>query len=84
MATAYEIAFKYEILNEFIAHLDARISRKFGDENLPSDMAALHNELWDIYRKLPFEDDMNVLDGYDDRLAEIRDYIDEQGECEYG
>lgn len=79
MATPYEIAFKYEILNEFIAHVDGMIGREF-PKKLPADIAPLEEEVWDIYHKLPLEDDMEVLDRYDKRLIEIRDYIQSRAE----
>lgn len=78
-ATPYEVAFKYEILNEFIAHVDAMIAREFPGE-LPEDIAPLHEEVWDIYHKLPPEDDIEVLDRYDKRLIEIRDYVQSRAE----
>lgn len=74
MATPYEVAFKYEILNEFIASVDGMIGREFPGK-LPSDIAPLSEEVWDIYRKIPLEDDIEVLDKYDKRLMEIRDYV---------
>lgn len=74
MATPYEIAFKYEILNEFIASVDGLIGREFPGK-LPSDIAPLSEEVWDIYRKIPLEDNIEVLDQYDKRLMEIRDYV---------
>ena len=77
MATPYEVAFKYEILNEFIASVDGLIGREF-PENLPSDIAPLSEEVWDIYRKIPLEDDIEVLDRYDKRLMDIRDYVQER------
>ena len=77
MATPYEVAFKYEILNEFIASVDALIGREFPDK-LPSDIAPLSEEVWDIYRKIQLEDDIEVLDRYDKRLMEIRDYVQER------
>lgn len=74
MATPYEVAFKYEILNEFIAHVDAMIGREFRGE-LPSDIAPLSEEVWEIYRNVQVERDIEVLDKYDKRLIEIRDYV---------
>lgn len=79
MATAYDVAFKYEILNEFIASVDGLIARSF-PQKLPSDIAKLSDEVWDMYRKIPFEDDVEVLDQYDRRLAEIRDYVKERAD----
>ena len=74
MATPYEAAFKYEILNEFIAHIDAMIGREFPGK-LPEDIASLSEEVWDIYRSIQVELDIDVLDQYDNRLIEIRDYV---------
>lgn len=74
MATPYEVSFKYEILNEFIASVDGLIGREFPGK-LPADIAPLSEEVWDIYRKIPLEDDIEVLDQYDKRLMEIRDYV---------
>lgn len=74
MASAYDIAFKYEILNEVIASIDGFISRNYPSK-LPRDIAPLHNELWNIYHDIQVERDMTVLDGYDKRLLEIRDYV---------
>lgn len=74
MATAYDLAFKYEILNEVIAHVQGLISRKFPD-NLPSDIARLNEEVLNIYHNMETERVMAVLDKYDKRLLEIRDYI---------
>lgn len=74
MATAYEVAFKYEILNEVIASVDGLIGREF-PKKLPSDIARMSEEVWDIYRKIQVEDDIEVLNQYDKRLMEIRDYV---------
>lgn len=74
MATAYDVAFKYEILNEFIASVDGLIARCF-PKKLPSDIAKLSDEVWDIYRKVKLERNIDVLDGYEKRLFEIRDYV---------
>ncbi len=74
MATAYEVAFKYEILNEVIASVDGLIGREF-PKKLPSDIAPLSDEVWDIYRKIQLERDIDVLEQYDKRLLEIRDYV---------
>lgn len=77
MATAYEISFKYEILNEFIASIDGFITRNYlyPDREMPSDIKAMESEVWDIYDKLPLENNMDTLNGYDKRLSEIRDYV---------
>lgn len=74
MAAPYEIAFKYEILNEVIAHVDGLIGCVF-PENLPADIAPLYNEIWEIYRKIELERNIDVLEKYDKRLLEIRDNI---------
>lgn len=74
MATPYEVAFKYEILNEFIASVDGLIGREFPGK-LPSDIAPLSKEVWDIYRSIQLERDVEALDHYDKRLMEIRDYV---------
>ena len=74
MATAYEVAFKYEILNEVIASVDGLIGREF-PKKLPSDIAPLSDEVWDIYHKIQLERDIDVLEQYDKRLLEIRDYV---------
>lgn len=74
MATAYEAAFKYEILNEVIASVHGLIRREF-PKKLPSDIAPLNDEVWDIYHKIPLEDDIKALEKYDERLLEIRDYV---------
>lgn len=79
MATAYDVAFKYEILNEFIASVDGLIGRSF-PQKLPADIAKLSDEVWDMYRKIPFEDDVEVLDQYDRRLTEIRDYVKDRAD----
>lgn len=73
MSTPYEIAFKYEILNEVIAHVDGLIGRAFPDI-LPADIAPLCEEVWEIYRKIQLERNIDVLEKYDKRLLEIRDY----------
>ncbi len=74
MATAYEVAFKYEILNEVIASVHGLIRRKF-PKKLPSDIAPLNEEVWNIYHKIETERDIEVLNQYDKRLMEIRDYV---------
>ena len=74
MATPYEVAFKYEILNEFIASVDGMIGREFPGK-LPKDIAPLSEEVWDIYRSIQVERDIDVFDQYDKRLMEIRDYV---------
>lgn len=79
MATPYEIAFKYEVLNEFIAHVDGMIGREFPGE-LPEDIAPLSEEVWDIYRSIQVERDIDILDRYDKRLIEIRDYVQSRAE----
>lgn len=78
MAAPYEIAFKYEILNEVIAHVDGLIGRVF-PEKLPADIAPLYNETWEIYRKIELERDIAVLQKYDKRLLEIRDHVKGRG-----
>lgn len=77
MASAYEISFKHEILNEFIASVGGFISRNYvyNDDKIPSDISALENEVWDISRKISLEEDMITLEKYDRRLSEIRDYV---------
>ncbi len=74
MAAEYDITFRYEILNEIIAHVTALIDRTF-PEDMPSDIAEMNNEAWDIYRKIPVENDIDVLDRYEKRLLEIRDHV---------
>lgn len=79
MATAYEISFKYEILNEFIASIDGFITRNYlySGKEMPSDIKALESEVWDIYDKLPLENNIDKLNGYNKRLSEIRGYVHE-------
>lgn len=79
MSTPYEIAFKYEILNEVIAHVDGLIGRAFSDI-LPADIAPLCEEVWEIYRKIELERNIDVLEEYDKRLLEIRDYVKQLAE----
>lgn len=82
MAAAYEISFKHEILNEVIADIMGFISRKFDYENLPEDISELKDEVHEIYDKIPLEDDIITLDGYDRRLLEIRNYVIKRGSSE--
>ena len=77
MATAYEISFKHEILNEFIASINGFIGRNYSGKEMPKDIAMAKNQIWDIYKKLPFEEDMNALNDYEKRLLEIRNYVSE-------
>ena len=72
---AYEISFKHEILNEFIASINGFIGRNYSGKTLPEDISAIKNEVWSIYNKLPLEDNLDVLNGFESRLAEIRDYV---------
>lgn len=80
MATAYEISFKHEVLNEFIAGIDGFFTRNFlyTGKKIPENVAKARKEMWDIYEKLPFENDMDMLEKYDKRLFEIRDFIKSQ------
>lgn len=78
MATAYEISFKHEILNEFIASINGFIGRNYSDNSMPEDISALEKEVWQIYNKLSLEDNMDVLDCFEKRLSEIRDYVREK------
>ncbi len=71
---SYEATFKYEILNEIISSIDAFIVNNY-PKRPPSDIAKLDKEIWSIYRKLPFVQDVAVLEDYDKRLMEIRDYV---------
>lgn len=75
----YEISFRHEILNEFIASVDGFITRNilYSNAEMPDDIRSLEIELWDIYRKLPFENDLNSLNGIEKRLLEMRDNIGE-------
>ena len=75
MATAYEISFKHEILNEFIASINGFIGRNYSDNSMPEDISALEKEVWQIYNKLSLEDNMDVLDCFEKKLSEIRDYV---------
>lgn len=77
--TPYEISFKHEILNEFIASVDGFITRNYlySNKELPSDIKDKHDELWEMYRKLPFESNLEVLNEYECRISEIRDYLKE-------
>ena len=72
---AYEISFKHEILNEFIASINGFIGRNYSGKTLPEDISAMEKEIWQIYNKLPLEDNMDVLNGFEQRLSEIRDYV---------
>ncbi len=74
---AYQISFKHEILNEVIASIDGFVTRNYlySNTEMPDDIRALENELWDIFRKLPFENNLDALTCYDKRLLEIRDFI---------
>lgn len=72
--TEYDITFRYEILNEIIASVGALINRSFRGE-MPADITEMDNEVWDIYRKIPFENNIDVLDNYKSRLLEIRDQV---------
>ena len=72
---AYEISFKHEILNEFIASINGFIGRNYSDNSMPENISAMEKEIWQIYNKLPLEDNMDVLNGFENRLAEIRDYV---------
>lgn len=81
MATAYEISFKHEILNEFIASINGFIGRNYSDNSMPEDISALEKEVWQIYNKLSLEDNMDVLDCFEKRLSEIRDYVREQAKA---
>ncbi len=78
MATAYEISFKHEILNEFIASINGFIGRNYSSKTLPEDISDMKNEVWSIYNKLPLEDNMDVLNGFENRLTEIRNYVREK------
>lgn len=77
---AYEISFKHEILNEFIASTDGFITRYYlySDKKMPDDIRTLENEIWDFYHKLPFQNNPDALNYYKKRLLEIRDFICEQ------
>ncbi len=81
MATAYEISFKHEILNEFIASINGFIGRNYSDNLMPEDISALEKEVWQIYNRLSLEDNMDVLEGFEKRLSEIRDYVREQAKA---
>lgn len=74
---AYEISFRHEILNEFIASIDGFITRNYlySGKKMHDDIRAWENELWDFYRKLPFENNLETLKCYEKRLLEIRDFI---------
>lgn len=86
--TPYEITFKHEILNEFIASINGLIGRKFSQKVMPNDILKAKNEIWEIYRKLPFEKDLSTLNSIELRLFEIRDFIlkrtNESKQCERG
>ena len=75
MVTRYEISFKHEILNEFIASINGFIGRNYNGRTMPEDISAMKNEVWSIYNKLPLEDNMEVLNSFENRLVEIRDYV---------
>lgn len=77
MAAAYEVSFKHEILNEFIASINGFIGRNYSGKKMPDDITSAKNEIWDIYNKLPFEDDIDALNDFEKRLSEIRDYVRE-------
>lgn len=77
MATAYEISFKHEILNEFIASINGFIGRSYSGRELPDGVKSAKDEIWDIYRKLPFEKDIRALNEYEERLTRIRSYVSE-------
>ena len=81
MATAYEISFKHEILNEFIASINGFIGRNYSNNLMPEDISALEKEVWQIYNRLSLEDNMDVLEGFEKRLSEIRDYVREQAKA---
>lgn len=76
---AYKISFKHEILNEFIASVDGFVTRNYlySDKKMPDDIRASENELWDIYHRLPFENNFDALNSVEKRLLEIRDFIRE-------
>ena len=79
MPTAYDVSFKHEILNEFIASIEGFITRNYlyTDKVIPTDIQSMEKEIWEIYEKLPFEEDIDALDAYDKRLSEIRSNIQE-------
>ena len=65
MATAYETAFKYEISNEIIAGIDGFISRNYPyplEGNAPNEIISIDREIWEIYHKLPLENDYDKMD----------------------
>ncbi len=71
MATAYELAFEYEVANECIASINGFISRNYTSigKRMPKEIKKIDNEIWSIYHKIPFENDMNKMLEYKDRLA---------------
>ena len=79
MATAYEIAFQYEIANECIAGINGFISRNYNsvDKKMPKEIEEIDKEIWDIYRKLPLENDMDKMLEYRDRLKYLLKHVKE-------
>ena len=73
---AYELAFKYEILNGVIARIAALIARNSA-KTLPERIKPLDNELWGIYRRIQTADDPEELDRCGKRLRELRGEVRE-------
>ena len=80
MHTPYETAFKYEISNEIIASIRGFISRNYKypyEENAPMEIVDLRNEVGEIYRALPLENDFDKQVEYQDRLCKIMKRVKE-------
>lgn len=73
MATAYDVAFEYEIANEIIASINGFISRNYEmpDDELPEKVAVINSETQDIYEKLPLEDDYDKTVAYKKSLVDL-------------
>lgn len=80
MASAYDIAFKYEISNEIIAGIDGFISRNYPyplKGNNMEEIISIDREIWEIYHKLPLENDYDKNVEYQERLIELLKRVNE-------
>lgn len=74
MATTCDVAFKYEISNEIIASINVFLSRNYHhplENNAPEEIVSIHREIWEIYHKLPLENDYDKNVEYQNRLIEL-------------
>ena len=73
MATAYDVAFEYEIANEVIADIKGFIFRNYllSGKTMPEEVAAIDKESHEIYKMLPLEHNINNMRAYKIHLIDL-------------